>query len=104
MIFLTPNTIGYGFKIRHMGNIIVNGNSMGNYCGVTMGVVVGNKDGQENRPSIGNNVSLTLGCKIIGKITIGDNVTVAPNSVVVKDVPDNAVVSGIPATILKLKG
>lgn len=44
---------------------------------------------------------MTSGCKIIGGITIGSNVIIAPNSVVVKDVPDNAVVTGIPAKILK---
>lgn len=53
--------------------------------------------------TIGNNVDLTIGCKVIGGIKIGDNVTVAPNSVVVKDVPANAIVSGIPAKILKMK-
>lgn len=46
---------------------------------------------------------MTIGSKVIGRISIGNNVTIAPNSVVVKDVPDNAIVSGIPATILKFK-
>ena len=50
------------------------------------------------------NVSLCAGCKKIGKVRIGDNAVIAPNSVVVKDVPANAVVSGIPATILKIRG
>lgn len=76
---------------------------MGCYCSANAGVVVGNKDSQENRASIGNNVSLNVGCKVIGKINIGDNVIVAPNSVVVKDVPTNAIVSGIPAKIIKFK-
>ena len=76
---------------------------MGNYCSVNAGVVVGNKDSQENIATIGNNVKLNVGCKIIGKISIGDNVIVAPNSVVVKDIPNNAIVSGIPAIILKMK-
>ena len=53
---------------------------------------------------IGNNVDMTIGSKIIGGVTIGSNVIVAPNSVVVKDVPDNAVVSGIPAKILSIRG
>ena len=53
---------------------------------------------------IGNNVDMTIGSKIIGGVTIGSNVIVAPNSVVVKDVPDNAVVSGIPAKILSIHG
>lgn len=47
---------------------------------------------------------MTIGSKIIGGVTIGNNVIVAPNSVVVKNVPDNAVVSGIPAKILSING
>ena len=49
-------------------------------------------------------MDMTIGSKIIGGVTIGSNVIVAPNSVVVKDVPDNAVVSGIPAKILSIRG
>lgn len=53
---------------------------------------------------IGDNVDLTIGSKIIGGVTIGNNVIVAPNSVVVKNVPDNAIVSGVPARILSING
>lgn len=74
---------------------------MGCNCGANIGVVVGQKDNANNRPTIGDNVALTTGCKVIGKITIGDNVIVAPNSVVVKDIPSNCIVTGIPAKILK---
>ena len=76
---------------------------MGTGCIVSTGVIVGNKDSQDNRAIIGNNVNLSVGCKVIGKVTIGDNVIVAPNSVVIKDVPANAVVSGVPAVIIKQK-
>lgn len=105
-IQIHPNTCGYGLRLLHFkvgGGIILNCKSMGNYCSVNAGVVVGNKDSQENIATIGNNVKLNVGCKIIGKISIGDNVIVAPNSVVVKDIPNNAIVSGIPAIILKMK-
>lgn len=74
---------------------------MGANCSVAGGVVVGNKDSQENRAHIGDCVHLTLGAKIIGKVTLGDNVVVAPNSVVVKDVLSNLVVSDIPAKVIK---
>lgn len=103
-IYLKPNSIGYGFRIVHFGGgVIVNCKCMGNYCGVSSGVIVGNKDVSDAIPTIGNNVALTIGCKIIGRISIGNNVIVAPNSVVVKDVPSDVIVTGIPAKILKFR-
>jgi len=74
---------------------------MGNYCVANSGVVVGVKTGVDNAPIIGNNVELATGCKVIGKVVIGDNAIVAPNSVVVKDVEAGTVVSGVPAKYLK---
>ena len=100
-ITLLPNKIGYGLYLPHLvgGGIVANCQSVGNYCAINCNVVIGNK--HTGVPIIGNNVDMTPGCKIIGGITIGNNVIVAPNSVVVKDVPDNAVVSGIPAKVIK---
>lgn len=57
-------------------------------------LIVGNNN-KGGMAIIGYNVDMTIGSKIIGGVTIGDNVIVAPNSVVVKDVPDNAVASCI---------
>lgn len=54
-------------------------------------------------PTVGDNVFISLGAKVIGKVRIGNNVTIAPNAVVTKDVPDNAVVGGIPAKIIRMK-
>lgn len=51
-------------------------------------------------PIIGDNVMLFSGCKILGDVKIGNNVVVGANAVVVKDVPDNAVVAGVPAKVL----
>lgn len=103
-IYIHPNTVGKGLYIPHFhGGIQLNCISMGDFCTVSAGVVVGNKGAQDNRATIGNNVELTIGCKIIGKIKIGDNAVVCPNSVVIKDVPANAIVSGIPAQIVKIK-
>ena len=76
--------------------------NVGNMCAINTGVLCGNKKAHEI-PTIGNWVDLTTGCKIIGAVFIGDNAVVAPNSVVVKDVPANAIVSGIPAKIIKYK-
>ena len=97
-IYIHPNTVGKGLYIPYFnGGIQLNCISMGDFCSVSSGVVVGNKGSQDNRAIIGNNVGLTIGCKVIGKVVLGNNVIVAPNSVVIKDVPDNAIVSGIPA-------
>ena len=52
-------------------------------------------------PVIGDNVIINAGAKIIGPVRIGDNVEIGANSVVVKDVPSNCVVAGIPARILR---
>ncbi len=96
------NMVGYGFWIPHItGGVIVNCHSMGNYCGCNGGVIIGNKGGQECRPTIGDNVGIQMGAKVYGDITIGNNVIVAPNSVVFKDVPSNCVVAGNPAKIIK---
>lgn len=71
---------------------------------MSAGVILGKKGTNENRPYIGDNVNFSIGSKAIGKVTIGNNVIVAPNSVVIKDVPDNCIVSGVPAVIIKKDG
>ena len=55
-------------------------------------------------PIIGNNVLLFAGAKIIGNVRIGNNVVVGANAVVTHDVPDNAVVVGIPAKVINYNG
>ncbi|MDB4192163.1 hypothetical protein N9757_00995 [Flavobacteriaceae bacterium] len=101
-IHIGPNCVGYGFWIPHfVGGIIIGCKSMGNYCSANGGVIVGNKDNNENIPTIGDYVSLQIGCKVYGKVTLGDNVIVAPNSVVYKDLPSNVAASGVPAKIIK---
>ena len=52
-------------------------------------------------PRIGNNVYLGSGCRILGPVTIGDEVIVGPNAVVLEDVPSGSVVVGIPARVVK---
>lgn len=75
---------------------------MGAHCSVSTGVVCGNKgDDNRLRPTIGNNVQITVGAKVIGKINVGNNSIIAPNSVVVKDVANDVIVSGIPAKVIK---
>lgn len=100
-----PNTIGPGFRIYHKGNFTHVGPNVkiGKNCTMVSGVVFGNKTEEEdNRPVIvGDNVYLGLDCKILGPVHIGNNVSIGANAVVTKDIPDNVVVGGVPAKIIK---
>lgn len=97
------NKVGYGVRIMHLsggGGILLNIEAAGNYCGFNAGVLLGSTD-DGGKPKLGNYVAFGPGSKAFGDITIGDNVFVAPNSCVVKDVPSNVIVGGVPAKIIK---
>lgn len=99
---IDPNSFGKGLRIFHYGSIIVNaGARISDYATIYPGVVIGAK--ANGCPIIGNHCFIGAGSKILGGVKIGNNVTIAPNAVVVKDVPDNVVVGGVPAKILKIK-
>lgn len=102
-----PNTIGSGFRIYHAGDFVHVGPNVriGRNCTMLPGVVFGNKsETLDNTPVVvGDNCYFGLGAKILGGVKIGNNATVGANAVVTKDIPDNAVVGGIPAKILKMK-
>lgn len=97
--------IGGGLTIAHYGYIVVMSNAiLGENVTLRPGVVFGKKLTEDvSGAKIGNNVDFGVGSKIIGAITIGDNVTVGANAVVTKDIPDNAVVAKCPAEILRIK-
>lgn len=59
------------------------------------------RSGRIKPPTIGNNIYISTGAKILGDIQIDDNVIVGANSVVIKDVPRNAIVVGVPSRIIK---
>ncbi|WPU95614.1 serine acetyltransferase [Mucilaginibacter sabulilitoris] len=95
--------IGKGFMMPHFGGIVVNSKSViGNNCNILQNVTIGrtNRGRLNGAPVIGNQVYIGPGAVIVGKVLIGDNVLIAPNSYVNFDVPKNSIVLGNPAKIL----
>lgn len=104
-IELDPHVkIGKGFFMPHIGSIVIHYNcEFGDNCTILQGVTAGNSGLKAKTlvPKFGSNVMIGAGAKVLGDIKIGNNVTIGANAVVTKDVPDNAVVVGIPAKIIK---
>lgn len=104
-IFIYPNSCGYGLKISHCGDFthIAKGCIIGNNCEILPGVVFGKKNGPSVHTIVGDNCSFGLGARILGSVRIGNNVTIGANTIITKDIPDNAVVGGVPAKIIRFK-
>lgn len=88
-----------------IGVVIGESAIVGDDCVIYHGVTLGNLKpvGFKRHPTIGNNVMIGAGAKILGNIVIGNNVVVGANSVVMKDVPDNVNVVGVPGQIKEKK-
>lgn len=100
--FLGNRNIGAGLIIGHWGRIIINGNAIfGNEIMITHGVTIGRdiRGKRAGAPTFGNKVCIRTNSTIVGNITIGDDVLIAPNTFVNFDVPSHSVVIGNPATI-----
>ena len=99
-------TIGRRFFIDHGSGVVIGetteiGDDVLIYQGVTLGGT-GNEKGKRH-PTIGNNVVIGTGAKVLGNIRIGDNVKVGAGSVVVHPVPDNSTVVGIPGRVVRVR-
>jgi serine O-acetyltransferase len=95
--------IGKGLYIGHFGGIIIGSSVViGKYCNISHGVTIGQggRGGRQYSPRIGNRVYIAPGAKVFGGITIGDDVAIGANAVVVKDIPSKAVAVGIPAKVI----
>lgn len=96
--------IGPGFIIHNFSSIHIDASSVGENFTVNQGVSVGPDWTQQGRPVLGNNVFLGAGAKVLGDITVGDNVVVAANALVIRSVPDNCTVAGVPARVISRDG
>lgn len=94
--------IGPGLVVNNFSGIFVLAESIGENFTVCEGVTIGNIRGKNRLPIIGNNVYLEPGCKVLGDVTIGDNVVVRANSLVLGVVPSDSLVVGNPARIMPL--
>ena len=98
---------GKGFVIMHPYGVVINGGVVGGKnVVIESGVVIGAaRNGLPVEvPTLGNNVFIGAGAKLLGDIKIGNNVKIGANAVVVKDVPDGSTAVGIPAKIIKNNG
>ncbi len=99
--------IGRGFFIDHgMGVVIGETAEIGDNCTLYHGVTLGGTSWakEKRHPTLGNNVVVGSGAKILGPFTVGDNSKIGSNSVVVKEVPPNSTVVGVPGRVVLSEG
>ena len=89
-----------------MGVVIGETAVIGDNCLIYQGVTLGGtgKDQVKRHPTLGNNVLVGAGAKVLGPFTVGNNVKIAANAVVLNPLPDNCTAVGIPARIVKQDG
>ena len=100
-------TIGRRLVIDHgMGIVIGETAEIGDDCLIYHGVTLGGtgKDQGKRHPTIGNNVLISCGAKVLGPFKVGDNARIAANAVVLSEVPEDATAVGIPAQIVRIAG
>ena len=100
-------TIGHRLVIDHgMGIVIGETAEIGDDCLIYHGVTLGGtgKDVGKRHPTIGNNVLIGTGAKVLGPFKVGDNSRIAANSVVLSEIPPNSTAVGVPARVVKVDG
>lgn len=104
---IMPETkIGGGTRFPHRGlGVVINKDCViGENCTIGKGAVIGGRSGNPIVPKIGNNVLIGSNAVVIGPINIGENAQIGAGAVVVHDVPENAVVVGNPARVIRING
>ena len=106
-MYVALDSVGKGFCIEHPGFLRVDSFCrVGDRCTILPMVLMGKKkpDLQDFQIVVGDDCYIGTGATILGPVRIGHNVTIAAGAVVLHDVPDNAVVAGVPAKIVKIGG
>ena len=110
LCFLTFNSvvpytakIGKGSKFAYggIGCVVHSRTEIGERVIIGQGTTIGRSLDPEDFPTIGNDVYISAGARIIGNIHVGNNVIIGANAVVNKDVPDNCIVAGVPAKLIR---
>lgn len=99
--------IGEKVFIDHGTGVVIGETAVvGDGCTIYQGVTLGGtgKDVGKRHPTIGNNVLIGAGAKVLGPFTVGDNSKIAANAVVLKEIPPNSTCVGVPARIVKMDG
>ncbi|MBQ8176836.1 MAG: serine O-acetyltransferase [Oscillospiraceae bacterium] len=99
--------IGKGFFIDHGAGVVIGETTeIGDNCLVYQGVTLGGtgKEKGKRHPTLGNNVMVGSGARVLGPFKVGDNVKIAANAVVLEEVPPNCTAVGVPARIVKRNG
>ncbi len=102
-LYIRANHIGPGLFIQHGYSTGITAERLGRDCWINQQVTIGFA-GDEGEPVLGDRVQVGVGARVLGGITIGDDAIVGANAVVVKDVPANCVVAGVPARIIRRDG
>ncbi|MBR4873801.1 MAG: serine acetyltransferase, partial [Clostridia bacterium] len=100
-------TIGKGLFIDHgMGVVIGETTEIGDNCTLYQGVTLGGtgKDTGKRHPTLGNNVMVGAGARVLGPFKIGDNTKVASGAVVLEEIPEDSTAVGIPARVVRKSG
>lgn len=96
---LYTKDIGGGLRIQHGQYTNINAERIGENCTIYTKVSVGYKNNKH--PIIGDNVSICLGATVLGGIHVGNNSVIGARALVIHDVPENTVVGGVPAKVIK---
>ncbi len=102
-LYILTDKIGKGLFIQHGFATVIAATSIGENCWINQQVTVG-YSAEKTAPYIRDNVTINAGAKVIGGIRVGNNSIVGANAVVVRNVPDNCTVGGVPAKIIRREG